>query len=294
MLFHDWLKDASKVILFDGAMGTELIKRGLEPGKVPDLLNIENPDSIIDIHKSYYNAGSDMCQSNTFGSTPLNLRNHNIEDQIKNIIKKALENIQKACPSGRLIVGDIGPTGVFRPPVGNASSEEWYSSFKTQTELLNDGVDLFHIETISDLEEILAAVHAVKDVSKKPIIASITYKKTKRGFFTIMGDPLEKCVDSLENENVDVIGANCTIGSGDMLDLAKEIINLTNMPISVKPNAGKPRIERTKTFYDQPIQEFVNDIHEMIKLGVKIVGGCCGTSPDTIKEIRKIIDLVQN
>ncbi|MFX1426641.1 MAG: homocysteine S-methyltransferase family protein [Promethearchaeota archaeon] len=294
MSFYDWLEDDSKVILFDGAMGTELIKRGLKPGKVPDLLNIENPDSIINIHKSYYNAGSDMCQSNTFGSTPLNLRNHKIEDQIQEIIEKAIDNIQKACPPGRLIVGDIGPTGVFRPPVGNASSEEWYSSFKTQTELMKDGVDLFHIETISDLEEILTAVHAVKSVSKKPLIASITYKKTKRGFFTIMGDSLEKCVKALENENVDVIGANCTIGSKDMLDLAKDIKNLTDVPISVKPNAGQPRIEGSKTFYEQPITEFVNDIQQMIKLGVKIVGGCCGTTPETIREIRKVIDKIKN
>jgi 5-methyltetrahydrofolate--homocysteine methyltransferase len=292
MIFQDWLNDDSKVILFDGGFGTELIKRGLKPGKVPDLLNLEKPEHIIEIHKSYYNAGSDMCQSNTFGSTPLNLRKHDLEGQIDNIIKKALENIQKACSPGRLIVGDIGPTGEFRPPVGTASSEDWYSSFKTQSQLLKDGVDLFHIETISDLEEILAAVHAVKYVSNKPIIASITYKKTKRGFFTIMGDKLEKCVNSLEKEKIDVIGANCTLGSKDMLDLTKELINLTDLPISIKPNAGQPRVEGLKTFYDQPIIDFVNDIQKMIELGVKIVGGCCGTTPETIKEIRKIIDSI--
>ncbi|MBY8992269.1 MAG: homocysteine S-methyltransferase family protein [Candidatus Lokiarchaeota archaeon] len=290
MLFHNWLKDDSKIILFDGAFGTELIKRGLKPGKVPDLLNIENPEIITEIHKSYYDAGSDMCQSNTFGSTPINLKRHNIEGKITNIIEKALDNIKKAYRPGHLIVGDIGPTGEFRPPVGNASSEEWYSSFKTQTELLEGGVDLFHIETISDLEEMLAAIHAVKDVSNKPLIASITYKKTKRGYFTIMGDSLEKCIKTLENEKVDVVGANCTLGSYDMLDLVKQTTELTDLPISIKPNAGKPRIEGTKTLYDQPISEFVSDIQKMIDLGVKIVGGCCGTTPETIKEIRKIID----
>jgi 5-methyltetrahydrofolate--homocysteine methyltransferase len=294
LLFHDWLKDDSKVILFDGGFGSELIKRGLEPGKVPDLLNIENPDVIVEIHKSYYDAGSDMCQSNTFGSTPINLKRHNIEGKINNIVEKALDNIKKACPPGHLIVGDIGPTGEFRPPVGSASSEDWHSSFRTQTELLEDRVDLFHIETISDIEEMLAAVHAVKEVSNKPIIASITYKKTKRGYFTIMGDSLEKCVNTLEKEKVDVIGANCTLGSNDMLDLVKQTIELTKLPTSVKPNAGKPRIEGLKTFYDQPITEFVDDIHKMIELGVKIVGGCCGTTPETIKEIRKIIDLDKN
>ena len=208
MLFQDWLKDDSKIVLFDGGMGTELIKRGLEPGKVPDMLNIENPNTIVEIHKSYYNAGSDMCQSNTFGATPLKLKRHNLEDKINEIIEKALENIKKACPSGRLVVGDLGPTGEFRPPVGNASSEEWYSSFLTQVKLLEEGVDLWHIETISDIEEMLAAVKAVRNVSEKPLIASITYKKTKKGFFTIMGDSVEKCIKALDNEKVDVIGMN--------------------------------------------------------------------------------------
>jgi len=290
--FQDWLKDNSKIVLFDGAFGTELIKRGLEPGKVPDILNIENPESIVEIHKSYYDAGSDMCQTNTFGSTPLNLRRHNLEDQIQEIIENALNNIKKVCPTGRLIVGDIGPTGEFRPPVGNASSEEWYSSFKMQSKLLDKGVNLYHVETISDLEEILAAIRAIKEVSNKPIIASITYKKTKRGFFTIMGDSLEKCIKALESEKVDVIGANCTLGSRDMLDLVKQAIEMTNIPISAKPNAGQPRIEGLQTFYDQPIEEYVRDIQEMIKLGVKVVGGCCGTSPKTINEIRKIIDKI--
>ncbi|MFW9822213.1 MAG: homocysteine S-methyltransferase family protein [Candidatus Thorarchaeota archaeon] len=290
MSFQDWLEDKSKVVLFDGAFGTELIKRGLKPGRVPDILNIENPSRISEIHKSYYDAGSDMCQTNTFGSTPLNLRRHNLEDRVEDIIERALDNIKKVCPPGRLIVGDIGPTGEFRPPVGEASSEEWHESFKTQAELLEKGVDLYHIETISDLEEILTAIRAIRELSNKPIIASITYKKTKRGFFTIMGDSLEKCINALESEKVDVIGTNCTLGSGDMLELVKKAVNLTEFPISAKPNAGQPRIEGLQTFYDQPVEEFAKDIQEMISAGVKVVGGCCGTSPKTIGEIRKIID----
>ncbi|MFX1593976.1 MAG: homocysteine S-methyltransferase family protein [Promethearchaeota archaeon] len=290
MIFQDWLKNESKIVLFDGGMGTELIKRGLEPGKVPDLLNIEKSDTIVEIHKSYYDAGSDMCQTNTFGSTPLNLRRHNLENRISEIIERALENIKKACPSGSLIVGDIGPTGEFRPPVGNASSEEWYSSFSTQAKLLENGVDLWHIETISDLEEMITAIRAIRDISKKPLISSMTYKKTKKGFFTIMGDSLEKCIEALNNENVDVIGSNCTLGSSDMLDLLKNAKNFTDKPLSIKPNAGQPIIRDNKTYYEQSVDDFANDVREMIGLGAKIVGGCCGTSPKTISEIRKIID----
>ncbi len=288
MLFQDWLYDDSKVILFDGGMGTELIKRGLDPGKIPDILNLEQPDIISEIHKSYYEAGSNMCQSNTFGSTPLNLRRYKLDNQIEGIIKKALENIKDVCPSGRLIVGDVGPTGEFRPPVGKASSEHWYDSFFTQAKLLEKSVDLWHIETISDIEEILVAIRAIRKVSKKPIIASLTYNRTKKGFFTIMGDSLEKCIKALEN--VDVIGANCTLGSKDMIELLKKAVELTDKPFSVKPNAGQPRIEGIKTYYDQPIEEFAEDIRKMIELGAKIVGGCCGTSPKTIKAILNVID----
>jgi len=292
LLFNDWLKDNSKIILFNGAMGSELIKRGLTPGKIPDLMNIENPDMIIDVHRSYYEAGSDMCQTNTFGSTPMNLKRYNLEEQIEEIVKNALENIRKACPKGHLVVADIGPTGEFRPPVGSATPEQWYSSFSTQTKLLEKGVDLWHIETISDIEEMITAIKAIRGVSQKPIIASMTYNKTKRGFFTIMGDSLEKCIQLLEDEKIDVIGANCTIGSKEMVELFKIAVNLTNKPFSVKPNAGQPRIEGIRTFYEQPIEEFAKDIYEMIENGAKIVGGCCGTSPQTIKELRRIIDSI--
>jgi len=292
MLFQDWLKDDSKIVLFDGGFGTELIKRGLESGKIPDLLNIEQPYIISEIHKSYYDAGSDMCQTNTFGSTPLNLSRYNLENRIELIIEDALKNIKKVCPSGCLIVGDIGPTGEFRPPVGNASSDQWYSSFSTQTKLLEKEVDLWHIETISDLAEMLAAIKAVRDISKKPLIASITYKKTKRGFFTIMGDSLKKCIETLNNENIDVIGANCTLGSKDMLELLGIAKDFTDKPISIKPNAGQPIIKDNKTYYEQPVEDFANDIRKMIEIGAKIVGGCCGTSPKTIMTIRKIIDSI--
>ncbi|KKN05734.1 hypothetical protein LCGC14_1084400 [marine sediment metagenome] len=290
MSFQDWLSDDSKVILFDGGMGTELIKRGLTTGKIPDLLNIEQSEIISEIHKSYYEAGSNMCQTNTFGSTPLNLKRYGLDNQIEKIINQALDNIKKVCLPGKLIVGDIGPTGEFRPPVGNATSKDWHASFSTQAKLLEKGVDLFHIETVSDIEEITTAIKAVREISKKPIIASITYKKTKKGFFTIMGDSLEKCIKTLENEKVEAIGANCTLGSNEMLLLLKEAIKITDKPLSVKPNAGQPRVKGNQTYYDQPIEDFVDDIQEMIKLGAKIVGGCCGTSPETISSIRKIID----
>ncbi|MFX0059980.1 MAG: homocysteine S-methyltransferase family protein [Candidatus Hodarchaeota archaeon] len=293
MSFKEWLEDNSKIIIFDGGMGSEIIKRGIKPGKIPDLLNIEEPEVISDIHKAYYYAGSDMCQTNTFGSCYLNLKNHKLENRMAEIITKSIENIKKACPLKGLIVGDIGPSGEFKPPVGKATFEEWFESYKKQVEFLESGVDLWHIETISDIDEMLAAIKAVKEVSEKPIMSSMTYKKTKRGFFTIMGDSLEKCVNILENEKVDVIGANCTISSSEMIELTRELKMLTTTPISIKPNAGKPRLdEDAKVHYDQSIEEFKKDMKQIIKLGAKIVGGCCGTSPQNILALSEIIKTI--
>jgi 5-methyltetrahydrofolate--homocysteine methyltransferase len=144
---------------------------------------------------------------------------------------------------------------------------------------------------MSDLQEMQAAISAVRKISKKPIIASMTYKKTKkRGFFTIMGDSLESCINALEEEQVTVIGANCTLGSNQMIELIREMTNLTSFPLSVKPNAGQPRLEGGMTVYNQTPEEFASDIGEMINLGVKIVGGCCGTSPIHIKQLKLLIN----
>jgi 5-methyltetrahydrofolate--homocysteine methyltransferase len=294
MSFKDWLENDSKIILFDGGMGTEIFKRGITPGKLPDLINLESPKIITDIHKAYYMAGADMCQTNTFGASLLNLKNYKVDNKIQEINQSALNIIKQACPPNKLIVGDIGPSGVFKPPVGKATYEDWRSSYKEQVECLESGVDCWHIETISDIDEMLAAIEAIKDVSKKPIISSMTYKNTKRGYYTIMGHSLEKCVKALENAEVSVIGANCTLGSEEMVGLARELTKLTDFPFSIKPNAGKPRLdEKGIVHYDQPITDFVKHIKEMISWGAKIVGGCCGTSPETIKEIRRLLTILK-
>ena len=290
-MFKEWLKDDSKIILFDGGMGTEIFKRGIKPGKLPDILNLEQSEIVTEIHKAYYDAGSDMCQTNTFGSSYMNLQKYKLENRIKEINERAIENLKKVCPPNHLIVGDIGPSGEYKPPIGKATYEQWYSSYLKQIKCLEPGIDLWHIETISDIEEMVAAIQAVKEVSKKPIISSMTYKKTKRGFFTIMGNSLKDCIEKVENENVDVVGGNCTLGSKEMIELIKEMKNITNNPLSIKPNAGKPRLTQGGiTHYDQSEQDFAKDILQIVKSGAKIIGGCCGTSPKTIKEIKMVLD----
>ena len=290
-LTHLWEK--SNVLLFDGAMGTQLIQKGLESGKVPDVWNIENPAIIQDIYGHYYNAGSDLVQTCTFGSNLLNLESYNLQDKLFEINWKALENINAVKPENKFIVGDIGPSGKYRPPVGNVTENQWYESFLAQVLVLEPGIDVWHIETMSDITEMLTAIHAIKEISIKPIMASMTYRFTKKGYFTIMGDSLETCVGTLEDERVDVIGTNCTLNSSLMVDLAQKLCEMTNKPVLVKPNAGQPRLEGGTTLYDQKPEDFVKDIEKMIGFGVKIVGGCCGTTPTHIRLLRALIDTIE-
>ncbi|MFW9929432.1 MAG: homocysteine S-methyltransferase family protein [Candidatus Thorarchaeota archaeon] len=285
------LLESKNVLLFDGAMGTEIFKHGITPGKVPDLMNIEKPEIIQKILADYYKY-CDFVQTATFSSNKLCLAKNKIEDQLESINAKALENIEKVQPKNKLIVGDIGPSGEFRSPVGIITSEQWESSFSSQVRVLEPRIDVWHIETMSDIQEMQSAIKSIKKISQKPIMASMTFRKTKKGFFTIMGDSPSTCIEILEKEKIDVIGTNCTIGSDEMVKLAEELIDLTSKPVLVKPNAGKPRLDFSsgQTNYDQKPEEFVHDIKKMIDLGVKIVGGCCGTTVFHMKLLRKLID----
>ncbi len=294
MSFLKWLEDSSRIILGDGSNGTELIKRGLISGKPPDLLNIQNPELVKSVLKSFYSAGAEMVQTITLNGSYLSLKKHKLADKQEEINKQALQNIKEVRPKGKLIVGEIGPSGEFRDPLGSGTFDKWKASFLKQVEILEgdeeEGVDLWHAMGFIDVKEMGAALSAIKEVSSKPIIASFIINKGKKGFYTLMGDSLEKCIRLLEKEEVNVIGANCDPGSTLFLDLVREAKELTDYPLSVKPNAGRPTLENYKTVYNQPVEEFVRDITAMIDLGVKVVGGCCGVSPNHIQLVRKWLD----
>ena len=278
------------MVLLDGAMGSLLINQGLPPGTPPDMWNVSNPEKVQNIHQEYFNAGSDVVLTNTFGSSRLKLMAHKHGSSIEDYNRKAVENARKVCPEKGSIAGDIGPSGVFLPPVGHGTIEGFEVNFLEQAEILaKAGVDLFFIETMVDLKEAEAAVRAVKQNSKVPIFASISYQKTKRGYFTIMGNSVEECINSLQDLEVDAVGANCTIGSNEMIELISEIKQYTDLPIIAKPNAGKPQLVKGKTVYQATPVDFAKDIKQMIENGARIVGGCCGSNPEFIKEINKLI-----
>jgi len=293
MTFLKWLRDPTKIILGDGSNGTELIKRGFTTGKPPDIQNVENPEIVKEILNSFYSAGADMVQTITLNATALNLKRYRLEDKLEDINRHALQNIRDVRPEGKLVVGEIGPSGEFRDPLGSGTFEKWRESTLKQVKILegdNGGVDLWHAMGFIDVEEMSAALSAIRKISTKPIIASFIINKGKKGFYTLMGNSLKDCIQLLEDENVDIIGANCDPGSRLFIDLVREAKELTDFPLSVKPNAGRPTLENYVTVYKQPVEEFVRDIEAIIGLGVKVIGGCCGASPAHIQAVRKWLD----
>ncbi|MBY9000689.1 MAG: homocysteine S-methyltransferase family protein [Candidatus Heimdallarchaeota archaeon] len=277
-------------MILDGAMGSRLIDLGLQPGIPPESWNTTHPEDIKQIHLEYFNAGSDIVLTNTFGGSRLKLEAHGHGDKVKEYNSKAVEIAKEVCPSNGYVAGDIGPSGKFLPPVGSASEVDFEKNFSEQTAILADaGVDLFFIETMVDIKEAEIAVRAAKQVSDVPIFASMTYKKTKRGFFTIMGNSAEQCSEILKKAGADAIGGNCTISSEDMIDLIPLIAHSTDLPVIAKPNAGQPQLVQGKTIYLSKPTEFASDILKTIKNGARIVGGCCGSNPKFISEILKQI-----
>ena len=282
---------AERVVVFDGAMGTMLLAAGLPTGGTPELWNLEQPDIVEEIHRKYYDAGSDVVHTNTFGGTALKLADKGHADKAEQVNLAAVQVAKKACPKDGFVAGDIGPTGRMLPPVGTATKEELEESFFQQAQaLLQGGADLISVETMFSLEESLAAVRAAKKAGDCPVVAAVTYNKTPNGFFTMMGESVAQSAEAFEMAGADVFASNCTLGSSDMLELVRDMKAATGLPVLIQPNAGKPVADDGgPTRYEQTAREFAEDIKRMVDAGADMVGGCCGTNAEFIREMVKHI-----
>ena len=278
-----------KILLLDGAMGTELQKRRLKPGDCPEKLNLTRPDVIYQVHKSYVDAGSDIIQANTFGANRFKLSEYDLQDRIADIIKEGVALARSAATgSNVLISGSIGSTGKLLEPMGDLSFQSAYEVFKEQAQLLEEaGVDLINIETMTDIQEARAALIAVKENTSVPVICNLTFDK---GGKTISGtDPLT-AVTVLEGLKVDVIGINCSLGPEGMIEILKEISKETTMPLCYQPNAGLPVLnDKGETEFPLVSDKMAGYVLEAVKAGANIIGGCCGTGPEYIKQAARIL-----
>jgi methionine synthase I (cobalamin-dependent) len=277
-----------RTVLFDGAMGTTLIANGLQAGESPEGWILTRPDIILGVHQAYAQSGADVLQTNTLGGTRMKLAATGLADRIEEVNSRAVHLARQACPESCYLAGDIGPTGQFLPPVGTRTAEELLESFREQAQILADaGVDLFIIETFYDLAEILLAVRAARSVSDRPVVATLSFERKPKGFFTMMGNTVPDCAQKLAQAGANVVGSNCGLGSADMIDLAVLWRQATDLPVLIQPNAGKPQVTGGQMTYGQKPESFAEDVVRIVKGGINAVGGCCGTTPEFIRRIRQ-------
>jgi methionine synthase I (cobalamin-dependent) len=280
----------TRTAIFDGGMGSMLIARGLGPGDNPETWNLEKPDAVAEVQHLYYEAGSDVVHTNSFGGSPVKLADRGLADQAERINRRAAEITKTVCPAGKLVAGDMGPTGKFLKPLGDLDPRDAEDSYRRQAEaLLAGGADLISIETMYSLEETLAAVRGAKSLGAVFVIASITYNRTKNGFFTMMGDGVVTAVKALEDSGADAMGSNCSLGSADMVELTSAIRAATRSPILIQPNAGKPLAVDDAVVYRQTAAEFAADGIRIRAAGADMIGGCCGTTPEFIRELARAV-----
>ena len=282
MNIRDFIKN--NIVYLDGGMGTLLQKSGLQPGELPEHWNISHPEVIKEIHKSYYDSGSNIVNTNTFGANSLKFGT----DELSEIIYHAVKNADEArkASSGnqeKFIALDVGPTGKLLKPLGDLDFEDAVKAFAEVISLgVKYGVDLITIETMNDSYETKAAVLAAKENSELPIIVTNAYGENGR--LMTGADPAVMAA-MLEGMGVDAIGANCSLGPKQLMGVMDELLKYCSVPVAFKPNAGLPKSDGKVTYYDVDAEEFAQDIKLAVANGVRIVGGCCGTTPEYIKKV---------
>lgn len=294
MKFEQALK--SKVLVSDGAMGTMLQARGLPVGHCPEEWNISQPDVLASIHNDYFAAGADVVETNTFGGNRFRLKHHGYENRIYEFNKAGAEIAKKVCPKGKFIAGSIGPTGEFLQPLGSSTISDLEEVFKEQiTGLIEGGIDVLFIETMSHIDEIKAAIVAAQKINKKiPLVASMSFEKSASGYRTIMGTGIPEFIEEMKKLPVIAIGANCGKGAEEIIDIMEEFRQLTDMPLIAQANAGLPETKDNKIIYTETPEQRGELTRVLLSEKVNIIGGCCGTTPEHITSIRQTINYYIN
>jgi homocysteine S-methyltransferase len=273
--------------VFDGAMGTMLYARGVFINVCYDELNLRSPELVRDVHKAYLKAGAELLETNTFGANPVKLAHYQLADQTRTINQRAAEIAREAADGRASVVGAIGPLGVRLEPFGETGREEAFAFFREQAEgLLAGGVDGFILETFADLDEIQEALRAVRATSDLPVIAQMTIAEDGS---TVYGTDPETLARTLDQVGADVIGLNCSVGPQGILEAVEKMARVTTRPISAQPNAGLPRAIGDRKIYMASPEYFGTYGKFLVEAGARFVGGCCGTTPDHVKEIASFV-----
>ncbi|MFQ5585856.1 MAG: homocysteine S-methyltransferase family protein, partial [Thermodesulfobacteriota bacterium] len=278
-----FLEKMKEGVLFDGATGTMLQKLGLKPGGSPDELNVTDPEIVQEVHRAYLKAGSDVVTTNTFGATRIKLAEYGLEKRVAEINRAAVRNAKAAVSDLALVAGGVGPTGSFLEPVGELSFDEAREVFAEQvTALKEGGADLIIIETMMDIREMKAAIIATKEVSNLPVVATMTFDENMRG---VLGTPPEVFAIVAEGLGADCIGANCSLGVEGILEAVRAMGKVTTLPLIAQPNAGIPYLKGEETVFPATPKEMSLYVPALVDAGVRVVGGCCGTTSEHIESM---------
>jgi 5-methyltetrahydrofolate--homocysteine methyltransferase len=282
---------SGKVLVSDGAWGTQLMKRGLAPGECAELWNSTHRREVMSVAKSYIDAGADMILTNSFGGNPVKLGHYGLAEKAAELNEAAASISREAAGSDRFVLGSMGPTGVILM-MGEVSEQTLYDGFALQAKALaTGGVDAFCIETMSALDEACCAISAAKQSTGLEIACTFTFERTVSGEFkTMMGVTPAQMAQAVTEAGASIIGANCGNGFDGMIEIVREIRKVDKgTPILVHANAGKPVLKDNVTIFPETPEMMAAKVGELIKSGANIVGGCCGTGPEHIKALAEKI-----
>ena len=274
--------------IFDGAIGTMLQNAGMKPGDCLELLNVTNPELVQKVHRAYFEAGSDIIETNTFGASKIKLAEYGLSDRMEEINRAAVQNVKIASGGKVKVAGAMGPTGGFIQPLGELDFDDVYQNYLEQAKVLAAaGADYILIETCIEIQEMRAALLAAKDACNLPVICQLSFSEDGR---TVTGTDPQSAAVILSAMGADVIGANCSLGPEQLVPIVRELAENCSCPISIQPNAGMPHLVDGKTVFPMMPEDFGKWAPELVKAGATFIGGCCGTTPEHIRAIKKALE----
>ena len=282
----DQLLDNGRIAIADGAWGTQLSERGLQPGEVPESWVLHQPDAVREVAQSYVEAGAEIVLTNTFGGNRLKLEKCHMADHADEINRRAVELSKDAAGDDALVFTSVGPTGEFMQPLGLISEEEMVAVFAEQVAaIVAGGTDGILVETMTDLGEAKAALQAARNGFDGPVVVSMTFDKGPKGYATMMGVTPEQAAAELQEAGANIVGSNCGHGIENMIEVIALMAPATDLPLWAKPNAGMPQLVDGQTVFTQTPEETAAHFGALVEAGARIIGGCCGTTPDHIRAL---------